>query len=133
MDEREKIYELFNELKSLLANCPNNRVDFELDEDNVYYCDGEEYERLDFVIYCGASWYVDDELQVNSIYVEDDKLYFDGTWTAWGYNGNQCGCEEFDHVWVDLLYNRNLNNTKFLAQRLEFFVDILKTIKMGGR
>lgn len=99
----------------------------------MLYCDGEEYERRDFGIYYGASWYVDDELLVNSIYVEDDKLYFDSTWTAWAYNGNQCGYEEFDHVWVDLLYNRNLNNTKFLAQRLEFFVDILKTIKLGGR
>ena len=39
MDERQKNYELidelFNELKGLLANYPNNRVDFESDFENV--------------------------------------------------------------------------------------------------
>lgn len=130
MDEIQKMYKLidglFNELKSLLANYPNNRVDFEFDEDDVYYCGDEEYERNEFAIYYGSSWYYDDELIVKSIYVEDDKLYFDGTWTAWNYKGNVCGGEEFDHVWVDLLYNRTGRDTKFLAEKLQFFVDILK-------
>ena len=129
MDERQKMYELidglFNELKSLLANYPNNRVDFEFDEDDVYYCGDEEYERNEFIIYCGASWYYDDEVVVKSIYVEDDKLYFDGSWMAWNYIGNVCGKEEFDHISVELLCNRNQHD-KFLAEQLKFFVDILK-------
>ena len=60
------------------------------------------------------------------MYVEDDELYFDCSWMAWNYKGNVCEEEEFDHVGVDLLCNRNQNNTKFLAQQLQFFVDILK-------
>ena len=129
MDERQKNYELidelFNELKGLLANYPNNRVDFESDFDGCYWND-EEYDRSEFAIYYGSSWHYDDELLVKSIYVEDDKLYFACSWMAWNYKGNVCGEEEFDHVRVDLLYNRNQDDPKFLAQQLQFFVDILK-------
>ena len=62
---------------------------------------------------------------VKSIYVEDDKLYFDGSWMAWNYKGNVCGKEEFDHISVRLLENRTQND-KLLAEQLQFFVDILK-------
>lgn len=130
MCEREKnyklIYELFDELKSLLANYPNNRVDFEFTEDDGVCWDGEEYEPNEFAIYYGSSWYHDDELIIKSIYVEDDELYFDGSWMAWNHKGNVCGEEEFDHIWVDLLFGRSSENTDFLVKQLQFFVDIIK-------
>lgn len=125
IDEKQKIDELFNKLKGLLTNYPNNRVDFEFDKHDRWYWDGEEYDRSEFEIYYGSSWYCDDELLVKSIYVEADELYFDCTWTAWNYKGNKCDCKEFDYILADLLYSRS-QDIKTLIEASEFFIDILK-------
>ena len=117
IDEKQKIDELFNELKSLLANYPNNRVDFEFDKDDVWYCDGEEFERTEFAIYYGSNWDDDDELLVKSIRVEDGELFFECV--------HACELEEVVYVWPNKLYNRT-QDTEFLIDALEFFIDILK-------
>ena len=129
MGEREKIDELFNELKSLLANYPNNRVDFEFDEYGTCCWNGEEFEPCYFIIYYGSDVYDEEKMSVTSIYVEDDKLYFDCIWTAFDVTtGDECGWDVRDHVEADFLYSRSQDSQdiKTLIEALEFFIDILQ-------
>jgi hypothetical protein len=131
-EEREKlvdqIYEKANELKELVSQVEDQRVDFEEDE-NGEYCYNDIYiETPDLRIYEGSNWFHDDELLVQSIYVEDDELYFDANWTRWTSNGSVSDGDEIDHITMGLLKERSSYGAHeaYLLETLKYIISVLK-------
>ena len=120
---KDIINELANELKCLLSEYPNNRVDFEFDKNDMCRFDGEELELSDFTIYRGSSWHDDDECHVTSVFVKDDELYFDlSRYDA--YNGGEV--EKINDVWIDYIINRSYGDYSLIEETLELIISILK-------
>ena len=123
----DQIDEKANELKELVSQLEDQRVDFEEDEEYVYYND-VVMETSDLRIYEGSNWNYDDELYVSSIFVEDDKLYFDANWDAYNYKGDNCGDEEMNHLEPEFIVQRYWEESqeKAFVDTLDFFISLLK-------
>ena len=120
----EIINELANELKCLLSEYPNNRLDlFPNDCDDIFACDGEEWELFDFKIYSGSSWHDDDACYVTSVFVDDDELYFDLSRYD-DYNGGEV--EKINGVWIDYIINRSYFHYTLIEETLQLIISILK-------
>ena len=63
-------------IKELLANYPNQRVDFEFDGEDIKWKD-VLYDRYAFCIYIGSCWKGSEHFLATSIYIDDDDLVFD--------------------------------------------------------
>ena len=121
-----QIKELCTQIKELVANYPDQRVTF--CPDGEFEWNGEEYEHTDFRIYSGSNWYVDDEVDVSAIYVEDDELLFDALYSSWNYKGNCVDCdEEMEGLYLDLILSRAFEDAQLeiLKDTLEFIVSLL--------
>ena len=132
-EEREKIVaqidEKANELKELVSQLEDQRVDFECEEGGLYYYNEEEIDVADLRIYEGSNWFHNDELLVQSIYVEDDELYFDAHWTCWQTtNWDVSDDFDIDHITMELLKDRSSYcvHEAYLLEQLDFFISLLK-------
>ncbi len=123
----DQIDEKANELKELVSQLEDQRVDFEEDEDYVYYND-VVMETSDLRIYEGSNWYHFDELYVSSIFVEDDKLYFAADYCCYTYNGSYSDGKHLDYIPMELLKHRSsyCGNEAYLLKNLKFYISILK-------
>lgn len=138
-EEREKlvdqIYEKADELKELVSQLEDQRVDFEEREDDesyygcYYYTQlfGKEIclERPEARIYYGHNWYGGDEVVVRSVFVEEDELYFDAVWY---YEGLGDRVEEMRYIGMDLLVENSAmpEHEAYLLEQLEFFISLFK-------
>ena len=131
IEERNKLLvqidEKANELKELVSQLEDQRVDFEEDEEYVYYND-VVMETSDLRIYEGSNWYHFDELYVSSIFVEDDKLYFAADYCCYTYNGSYSDGKHLDYIPMELLKHRSsyCGNEAYLLKNLKFYISILK-------
>ncbi len=123
----DQIDEKANELKELVSQLEDQRVDFEEDEEYVYYND-VVMETSDLRIYEGSNWYHFDELYVSSIFVEDDKLYFAADYCCYTYNGSYSDGKHLDYIPMELLKHRSsyCGNEAYLLKNLKFYISILK-------
>jgi hypothetical protein len=152
-EEREKlvdqIYEKANELKELVSQLEDQRVDFEEreDEESYYGCYyytqlfGKEIylERPQVRIYYGHNWYGGDEVVVRSILVKEDELYFDAGWYLepdWlsppcgrdGGNNSNCVEENMGYIGMRVLIENSSmpEHEAYLLEQLEFFISLFK-------
>ena len=134
-EERKKledqIDEKANELKELVSQLEDQRVDFEEDEEygDVYaWYNDEVFETSELKIYEGSNWNYDDELCVSSIFVEDDKLYFAADYCCYTYNGSYSDGKHLDYIPMELLKHRSsyCGNEAYLLKNLKFYISILK-------
>ena len=125
---KEETLKKVDELKELISKLDNQRMDFWDEEECEYMWNGEELEPSDLLIFNGSSWYYDDEVHVSSIYVENDKLYFDAKWDAYNYKEDPCGDEMMDHLDAELIVQRYLDASqeKAFVETLEFFIELIK-------
>ena len=123
----DQIDEKANELKELVSQLEEQRVEFEEDEEYVYYND-VVMETSDLRIYEGSNWYHFDELYVSSIFVEDDKLYFAADYCCYTYNGSYSDGKHLDYIPMELLKHRSsyCGNEAYLLKNLKFYISILK-------
>lgn len=131
-EEREKLLdqidEKANELKELVSQLEDQRVDFEEDEENVYaWYNDVVFETSELKIYEGSNWYHFDELYVSSIFVEDDKLYFAADYCCYTYKSWSHG-KHLDYIPMELLKHRSsyCGNEAYLLKKLKFCISILK-------
>ena len=138
-EESEKIKgqidEKANELKELVSQVEDQRVDFEEREDDesyygcYYYTQlfGKEIclERPEARIYYGHNWFGGDEVVVRSIFVEEDELYFDAVWY---FEGRDDSVEEMGHIDMRLLRINSFlpEHEAYLLEQLEFFISLFK-------
>lgn len=129
--------EIFNELKALLANYPEQRVDLEevhrytiLAGEYQEYNEGIEDEDWDELT--PEELYEEDHYEqyvVDSMYInENDELSFDLTMTSWDW-GNVSDCEELKNVTIDILYSlldKPGCELDFDMDELERFIEFLK-------
>ena len=151
-EEREKLVaqidEKADELKELVSQLEDQRVDFERreDDESIYGCFyytqlfGNEIwlERPSVRIYYGHNWYGGDEVVVRSIFVEEDKLYFDAVWylePEWlnppcsrDGEGDDNYVEELSYIDMKLLKTNTSmpEHEAYLLEQLEFFISLLK-------
>ena len=122
-----KIKELENQLKELLAKYPNQRVDFEFNDD--YECHWKDtcYDDGDFGIFYGHNWYCEDRCTVRSIYInDDDDLSFDLSYIAYDHEGNRQEDEELEDVTLDYIIEvTRSSDWDFILSQLNFFAEIL--------
>jgi len=125
---KEETLKKVDELKELIMKLDNQRVDFYNEEEGEWMWNGEELDYGDLMIFSGCAWYYDDEVHVTSIYVENDKLYFDANWDAYNYKGNNCGDEEMDHLDPEFIVGRFWQESQqdTFIKDLEFFISLLK-------
>jgi hypothetical protein len=130
--EREK--EIFNELKALLANYPEQRVDLEEDQkftilegdDEIEY-DAEEYEDYDEWYY--ENW-CEESYTVNSIYIdENDELRFDLTKNYSDCNGSDE--EDLKNVIIDCICDESDCDLELQMGELMAFINSQKVFKDG--
>ena len=134
-EEREKledqIDEKANELKELVSQLEDQRVDFEEDEEcgdvYVWYND-VVFETSELKIYQGSNWYYDDELYVSSIFVKDDQLYFAADYCCYTSDGSWSDGKHLDYITMELLKRRSsyCGNEAYLLETLKFCTSILK-------
>jgi hypothetical protein len=117
-------------LIELLANYPNQRVDFQSEEGGEEWSTewkGKFYEWDEFCIYRGSSWEGSENCIVNSIYADDDFLCFDLLVFGWDGDGNYFDGEVRKDVTLFDIEQR----TNFKCQRdrldrtLSLFAEIL--------
>ena len=122
-----KIKELENQLKELLAKYPNQRVDFEFNDD--YECHWKDtcYDDGDFGIFYGHNWYGEDRCTVRSIYInDDDDLSFDLSYIAYDHEGNRQEDEELEDVTLDYIIEvTRSSDWDFILSQLNLFAEIL--------
>lgn len=127
LEFKTKIKELKNQLKELLAKYPNQRVDFEFNDD--YECDWKDkcYSDGDFEIFYGHNWYCEDRCTVRSIYInDDDDLSFDLSYIAYDHEGNRQEDEELEDVTLDYIIEvTRSSDWDFILSQLNFFAEIL--------
>ena len=123
MNVEEKI---LNELKAILVNCPEQRVDLEedqkftiLDGDNEFEYDADDDE------------YRVENYTVNSIYInENDELSFDLTKNYAGCNGGDE--EDLKNVTIDFIHDESYCDLELHIGELMAFVNSQKVFKNGG-
>ena len=122
-----KIKELENQLKELLAKYPNQRVDFEFNDDYECYWKDKCYSEGDFGIFYGHNWYCEDRCTVRSIYInDDDDLSFDLSYIAYDHEGNRQEDEELEDVTLDYIIEvTRSSDWDFILSQLNFFAEIL--------
>ena len=125
---KKETLEKVDELKELICKLDNKRVDFWDEEECIYMWNGEELEQCDLNIFNGSSWHYSDEVNVASIYVENDKLYFDANWNSYNYQGDPCGDEKMNHFDVEFIFQRywEQSQEKAFVETLEFFIELIK-------
>lgn len=122
-----KSKELENQLKELLAKYPNQRVDFEFNDDYECYWKDTCYSDGDFGIFNGHNWYCEDRCTVRSIYInDDDDLSFDLSYIAYDHEGNRQEDEELEDVTLDYIIEvTRSSDWDFILSQLNFFAEIL--------
>lgn len=127
LEFKTKIKELKNQLKELLAKYPNQRVDFEFNDDYECYWKDKCYSDGDFGIFNGHNWYCEDRCTVRSIYInDDDDLSFDLSYIAYDHEGNRQEDEELEDVTLDYIIEvTRSSDWDFILSQLNFFAEIL--------
>lgn len=127
LEFKTKIKELENQLKELLAKYPNQRVDFEFNDDYECYWKDKCYSDGDFGIFYGHNWYCEDRCTVRSIYInDDDDLSFDLSYIAYDHDGNRQEDEELEDVTLDYIIEvTRSSDWDFILSQLNFFAEIL--------
>ena len=125
---KEETSKKVDELKELISTFEDQRVDFWDEDECEYMWNGEELETYHLKIFNGSAWYYDDEVIIESIYIEDDQLYFDAQWNAYNYKGNVCGDEKMNHLDAEFIVQRFWEESQENAfiESLEFFISLLK-------
>ena len=110
----EEIRILENELRTLLADCSDNRED--LDEPDFTLFDGD----------WDGKEILQDVCLVNSVYInEEGKVSFDLTRQTWNMDGDYCGEEVLEDVTLDYIYQRSLED-EFQIDELRELIEFLK-------
>lgn len=125
-----EIIEKVDELKELVSKLDNQRADFWDEDEDEYVWNGEELEWYSFEIFRGSAWYYDDEIHVKSVYVEDDKLYFDAFWKAYNYEGNIYDDNIINYLEPEFVVKRYWKESQENAfiETLEFLIESIKEI-----
>lgn len=125
---KEETLKKVDELKELIIKLDNQRVDFYNEEEDEYMWNEEEFEFGDLKIFSGCGFIYDEEVHVTSIYVEDDKLYFDANWYAYNHKGDICRDDTLDHLDAEFIVERYWDESQENAfiETLEFFIELLK-------
>lgn len=131
MNREEKF---LNELKAILVNYPEQRVDLEEDQkftilegDNEFEYDADEWEDYD-------EWYYDnwceENYTVNSIYInENDELSFDLTKNYSSCNGGDE--EDLTNVTIDFICDESDCDLELQIGELMAFINSQKVFKNG--
>ena len=116
-----------NELKELVSKLEDQRADFWNEDEHECMWNGEmlePYEEL--LIFHSFGWEVDEEVYVKSIYIEEDKLYFDINWvTLRSETGDALDAKTMDHIEPEFVIERTGNEVD-LIEAIEHFIEILK-------
>lgn len=125
---KKETLEKVDELKELVSKLDNHRMDFWDEEEGEYMWNGEPIEECDLIIFDGISWYYNDNIHVKSIYIENDKLYFDAFWVAYNYKGNLCDDDILHHLEPEFVVQRFWQDSQqdTFVETLEFFIELLK-------
>ena len=109
-----------NELKELVSKLEDQRVDFWNKDEHEWMWNGETLEPdEDLLLFYSLGWVFHEEVYVKSIYIEEDKLYFDIIW-----NGND-DSKEMDHIEPEFARKRIGNEDDFIKV-IEHLIEILK-------
>ncbi len=127
---KQEIIEKIDELKQLVSKLDNQRADFLDEDEGLFMWNGEELDLCDLKIFSGSGWYNDDEVHVESVYVEDDKLYFDAFWNLYNSKGNCINNEDIDHLEPEFIVQRFWDESQENAfiETLEFLIELIKEI-----
>ena len=127
---KQETIEKVDELKELVSKLDNQRADFWDEDEDEYVWNGEELEWYTFEIFTGSAWYYDDEVHVKSVYVEDDKLYFDAFWKAYTCGGNIHDDKIMNYLEPEFVVKRYCNESqeKGFIETLEVLIELIKEI-----
>ena len=131
MNREEKF---LNELKAILVNYPEPRIDLEEDQkftilegNNEFEYDADEWE--DYDEWCEHNWCVEN-YTVNSIYInENDELSFDLTKYYADCNGGDE--EDLKNVTIDFIRDESYCDLELHIDELMAFVNSQKVFKNG--
>lgn len=121
---KQETIEKVDELKELVSKLDNQRADFLDNDEGWYMWNGEELDWCEVNIFSGSGWFYYDEVDVKSIYVEDDKLYFDAFWHLYNSKGNCIEDKDMDHIEPESIVQR-CEESEFIGT-LEFFIELFK-------
>ena len=115
-----------NELKELVSKLEDQRVDFWNEDEHEWMWNGETLEPdEDLLLFYSLGWEFAEEVYVKSIYIEEDKLYFDIIWNSRLFNGTEYDSKNIDHIEPEHAIDRTRNEDDFI-EVIEHFIEILK-------
>ena len=118
---------ILNELKELVSKLEDQRADFWDEDEHEWMWNGETlFPYEDLLLFHSFGWVFDEEVYIKSIYIEEDKLYFDANWVSlWSDTGNGHDDKEIDHIEPELALEKIGNEDDFI-EVIEHFIEILK-------
>ena len=116
-----------NELKELVSKLEDQRADFWNKDEHEWMWNGETLEPdEDLLLFYSLGWVFHEEVYVKSIYIEEDKLYFDINWvTLRSETGDALDAKTMDHIEPEFVIERTGNEVD-LIEAIEHFIEILK-------
>lgn len=125
---RQETREKLDELKELISKFDNQRVDFWDADEGEYMWNGEELDKCEYL----QIYSYDEIIIINSIYIEDDKLYFDTRWKSYDYYGNLINEDDIVHLEPEFVAQRFSGESQedYFNQTLECLIELIKeTVK----
>ena len=115
-----------NELKELVSKLEDQRVDFWNKDEHEWMWNGETLEPdEDLLLFYSLGWEFGEDVYIKSIYLEEDKLYFDIIWNSRLFNGTEYDSKNIDHIEPEHAIDRTRNEDDFI-EVIEHFIEILK-------
>ena len=116
-----------NELKELVSKLEGQRADFRNEDEYEWMWNGEILEPYDeLLLFESFGWVYDEEVYIRSIYIEEDKLYFDVNWVyLCSETGDGLDGEKMDHIEPEFARKRIGNEDDFIKV-IEHLIEILK-------
>lgn len=111
---------ILNELKELVSKLEGQRADFWNEDEHEWMWNGEILEPdEDLWLFQSFGLVYYEEVSIRSIYIEEDKLYFDINW-----NGND-DSKVMDHIEPEFAIERTKNEDDII-EAIEHLIEILK-------
>ena len=115
-----------NELKELVSKLEDQRVDFWNEDEHEWMWNGETLEPdEDLLLFYSLGWEFAEEVYIKSIYIEEDKLYFDIIWNSRLFNGTEYDSKNIDHIEPEHAVDRMRKEDDFIKV-IEHLIEILK-------
>ena len=115
-----------NELKELVSKLEDQRVDFWNKDEHEWMWNGETLEPdEDLLLFYSLGWEFGEDVYIKSIYLEEDKLYFDIIWNSRLFNGTEHDSKNIDHIEPEHAIERMRKEDDFIKV-IEHLIEILK-------